>query len=82
MNRFGSSMKPLNTLVTALLAAAFVAGCGGGGSDGGVAVAQTTAGGQSAWERPACLLERPEALVRPAVMRFWQKLQSQPFQTP
>lgn len=33
MNRFGSSMKPLNTLVTALLAAAFVAGCGD--SDGG-----------------------------------------------
>lgn len=35
MNRFGSSMKPLYTLVTALLAAAFVAGCGGDG--GGVA---------------------------------------------
>ena len=48
MNRFGSSMKPLNTLVMALLAAAVVAGCGGGGDGGGVAVVapgQTTAGG-------------------------------------
>lgn len=45
MNRFGSSMKPRNTLVTALLAAAFVAGCGGGGDGGGAQTGQTTVGG-------------------------------------
>jgi hypothetical protein len=35
MNRFESLFKPLNTLLMALLLAAFVAGCGNGGGGGG-----------------------------------------------
>lgn len=37
MNKFESSIKPRNTLLMALLAAAFVAGCGGGGYGGDAA---------------------------------------------
>lgn len=36
MNRFNNFMKPKSMLLTALLATAFVAGCGGGGSGGSV----------------------------------------------
>ena len=45
MNTLKSIFKPRRTLLTALLAAAFVAGCGGGGGggDGGAAAAAATA---------------------------------------